>query len=173
MSDKVCSEYYSAQKMYILFNWSFVSWALLLVVATLMENFMKLVLVSHTAFSRWVYITCLHGGTLPLLISLKTLHFLKMCVLFFSLSLSLHRGRPCRLTTSENNVATEKWLPPRRQALRPTISTHFSVNPWGQMDMLRCCFITTIMTNWQHTVLKERGYPPFKQQWGRYTPHIC
>lgn len=143
-------------------GWSFVSseiqrWSLL------MENFMKLVLVSHTAFSLWVYITRLHEGTLPpQVISLKTLHFQK-CVFFFCIR------RTCRLTTSESDGAAEKWLPPW-QAHGPcsNISTFFSVNLWRRVDRLCCCFITTMMTNLHNIMRQQRGYSPLKQQPRRY-----
>lgn len=121
------------------------------------SNFIKLVLVSHTTFSLWVYITCLHEGTVPpQLISLETLHFQKMLVLFIFFFCI---RRLCRLTTSESNGATEKWLLPwQAQRPRSNISTLFHVNQReGQVDIVCCCFITTVMTNLYHITPKHRG----------------
>lgn len=98
----------------------------------------------HCFLSQWVYITGLHEGTLPLQdISLKTLHFLKKCALFFFF---VCIKRPCCLTTSESNGAAEKWLPPW-QALRPrnSIST-FYLKVWALVDVFYSVVIATVMT---------------------------
>lgn len=131
----------------------------------LMENFTKLVLVSHTAFSLWVYITCLHEGTLPpRVISLKTLHFQKMCVLFVhqeTVPFDHIWNKWCRRKMTSSMTGSE------------TTEQHFdlflckSVRTSGHALLLSHS-LTSIMTDIHHIMLQQRGCPPLKQQQGWY-----
>lgn len=161
MSNKVCFEYYSVVHCICTNCLTGRLSALYLVVPadgklqTLWNWFS-----SPTLLSLCEFILLVSTKGLSLHNSFLSKHFIfRKCVFFFCIR------RPCRLTTSESNGAAEKWLPPW-QAQRPwsNISTFFFVNLFGWADMLCCCFITTIMTNLHHIMLKQSAYPPFKQQ---------
>lgn len=121
MSNKVCCVSCSALYIYILSVRSFVSSVFGGPCWWKTSNFMKLVLVSHTAFSLWVYITRRDSPS--------TSHFSQNTSFSENVCSFFCIGRPCRLTTSESNGAADKWLPPW-QTQRPwsNISTFFSVN---------------------------------------------
>lgn len=89
--------------------------------------------------------------------------FSKKCVFFFFAS-GDHAVWP-----HLKAMARQKKRLPLWQAQRPrsNISTFFSVNLRGQVDIFCYCFITPIMTHLHHIMLKHRGSPPFEQQQGR------
>ncbi len=123
------------------------------------SNFMKLVLISHTAFSLWVYITCLHEGTLPpQLISLETLHFQKMRVLFFTSADRAVWPHLKAMVAQKND-----FLHDRLRDHEATFQPLFSASLCGRVDMSHCCFVTTTMTNLHHITLKRRPFRSSKE----------